>query len=475
MFVFFGIGIGIGQNKKLVDLWSFPEYDDDIFETSFIDEQLKKNLLSDEFTPYFFANENDWKDVLESTYDENGIVIRKSDSVYFPTLIIRTALTSYYQYAKTGEKKAEEIFLAHSEWLKDNLYIIGEKYGFWVFTNYSESYKLKPGWTSAMSQGMGVGVCLMAYRLTKDNEYLNVVDLALKGFYVPIEYGGFKRDFNGGLWFEEYPTKTPSYTLNGFIFGIAGLYNFYQNSNNKQIKDLFDESQNTLLKNLEAFKGSFTSYYSKKRPFYFAKDSYHKIHILQLAWMHEVTEEEKYLELSKSFLDVHINNVALNKGLRFKKIKSIKANNCINCEEFGVDHLADDKWSWGGYWSSYKNPELYIDFGKKRKVKSIILYGINVRSVLFEMEVCDIFTDELIETIPYGKTLENISYITTGNYETYIRKIELSEEVDIEGIKIKFKGTDRKKVLALREIQCEISMDEEFEIIQNWIMAKEDL
>ena len=83
MFVFFGIGIGCGQNKKLVDLWGFPEYDDDIFDTSFIDEQLKKNLLSNEFTPYFFANENDWKDVLESTYDENGIVIRKSDSVYF--------------------------------------------------------------------------------------------------------------------------------------------------------------------------------------------------------------------------------------------------------------------------------------------------------------------------------------------------------------------------------------------------------
>src|SRR5690606_6742152 len=127
-------------------------------------------------------------------------------------------------------------------------------------------------------------------------------------------------------WFEEYPAAMPSYTLKRFIFGIAGVYNFYENSNNLHIKYLFDESSTTLLNNLASFNCHFTSYYTKKRPYYFAKDSYHKIHILQLAWMYKVTGEEKYLERSKSFLEIHINKLTLSKDLRFKKIKSITAN-----------------------------------------------------------------------------------------------------------------------------------------------------
>ena len=458
-----------GQKMQYDSIFEYPVFEHEIFEQTFISNNLKRSLLSDDFSPYFFASVGDWKDILEYDYDKNGVVTRGQDSIYFPTRIIRTALTAYYQYSATGEESAKKIFINNAEWLKDNLHKVDNKYGFWVFTNYAESYGLKPGWVSAMSQGMGLGVCLMAYRLTQNEEYLRVCDLALKGYYVPIEYGGFKQTFNGGLWFEEYPTKTPTYTLNGFLFSMAGLYNYLEHSNDKKIKKIFDQAAETLSDNLEMYLGDFTSYYSFVLPNHFAKDNYHKIHIMQLAWMYKVTGEEKFLKIAKSFLDIHINKIIFNKDLQFNKIKSISTNNCINCEEHGPENMIDGNWSWGNYWSSYKNPEIRVDFGEKRNVKSIILHGLNLQSISFEMEICDIVTDKLIETIPLGNRLAGINYIATGSYETYIRKIKLKETTNVEGLIIKFKGADRKKVLALRDLQFEIDMSEEMQQILSWI------
>lgn len=474
-FLIMGIYVVLGQNVKDFSVWGFPEYEDQVFKTSFLTESLRNNSTKDDFKGYFFASSRDWKDIENGFYDKDGVAIRRADSIHFPTLIIRTALTSYYKWEESKDPKALAMFKSQVHWLSENFYECDGKYGFWVFTNYSEAYKLKPGWTSAMSQGMGIGVCLMAYKVTNDERYLKIADMALKGFFVPVDNGGFKRLWNGGLWFEEYPTEEASLTLNGFIFGIAGLYNFYQNTGSPQTKELFDESVETLYNNLDSFRGTFTSYYSKKMPFHFAKDSYHKIHALQLAWLYEITQKPKFKSLSKHFLELHISDFKINKDLDFAKIRNIESNECINCEEYGPSNLIDDRWSWGKYWSAYKNPELVIDFVGKRKVKSVILYGVNPHSIMTGIVFVNGENGEVIHTIEKVSGIEDMSYFKTGKYETYIRKVSIPREITTSKLKLSFNGVSRKKVLALREIQCEISMDEEFEIIQNWIRAKEDL
>lgn len=470
------IGMGLkslaAQEVDYSAIHEFPDYSDEILNDSFIKrKELKEINNGFDFQPYFFANEHDWEDVLNGVYDENGVAIRKTDSIYFPTTIIRTALTSYYKYDKTGLLKAKEIFLIQMNWLKNNFYKINNNYGFWVFSHRSKPYDLDPGWVSAMSQGMGLGACLMAYNLTGDEEYLKIIDLALKAFYVPVENGGFKRDFNNGLWFEEYPTEVPTYTLNGFIFSIAGLYNFYENTGSKKAKEMFDNASRTLSENLDSFLGNFTSYYSHKISYNYAKDNYHKIHIIQLAWMYVVTGDSRFYNYAKKFLELHVNRVNLSGSLNFRKISSITSNNCINCEEYGTNNLFDDRWSWGKFWSSYKNPELVIKLDKEKIIKSIVLYGVNLESLRFGVEVYD-FDNNLVQKNKATANLGNIDYITTGGYQTYIRKIELENPIKSSLLKLNFLGTNRKKVLALRELQLEVSMDAEMDEIISWIETK---
>lgn len=473
--LFVNIYLSHGQNGKDFSIWNYPQYEDEIFNTSFLSETLRKNLEKEDFKGYFFASNRDWDDVEDGLYDIDGVALRKSDSIYFPTLIIRTALTSYYEWQETDSPKAIEVFKAQINWLSKNFYECEEKYGFWVFTNYSNEYKLPPGWTSVMSQGMGIGVCLMAYNVTKDENYLRIADLALKGFFVPVENGGFKRNLNGKIWFEEYPTINPSITLNGFIFGIAGLYNFYQNSQNEQINSLFNESVRTLEENIEMFSGAFTSYYSMKAPFHFAKDSYHKIHTFQLAWLYEVSQLEKFKVLSQYFLDIHVNKFKINGDLNFTKIKEITSNECINCHEYGPTNLIDDNWSWGKYWSAYKNPELAIQLNEERKVLSIILYGLNLHSIMMGMSIYNDENGELLFMTPEANGLDGISYFKTGKYETYVRKIPFPKAVFLNQVRVTFSGTSREKVIALREIQFEISMDKEFDMIMDWIRTNKNI
>lgn len=472
IFLILGFAPLIAQKADYSTIHNFPEYSNEKLNISFTDDIEWKNKSNiPHFKPYFFASANGWRHVLNGAYDEHGVTIRKKDSVYFPTSIMRTALTSYYKYESSGLIEAKEIFLKQALWLKDNFHTVDNNYGFWVFTNPSEAYELDPGWVSAMSQGMGVGVCLMAFNLTGDREFLKIVDLALKGFYVPVENGGFNREFNNGLWFEEYPTKIPSYTLNGFLFSIAGLYNFYENTGSDRAKALFENAAHTLSNNLEGYLGNFTSYYSHKNIFQYAKDSYHLIHINQLAWLYTVTGNVKFYDYSKKFLELHMNNLYFDPELNFKKITNISSNNCINCEEYGADNLFDDKWSWGKFWSSYKSPELLITLDKEKVIKSLILYGVNIKSVLFGISIYD-KNDNLLQRIDATSSLGNIDYKETGGNETFIRKIKLSNPVETSYLKLKFSGTDRKNVLGLRELQLEVSMDSEMEEILNWINAK---
>jgi hypothetical protein len=223
---------------------------------------------------------------------------------------------------------------------------------------------------------------------------------------------------------------------------------------------------------LNIFVGEFTSYYSKKRPEYFAKDAYHKIHVLQLAWLYAVTGKTQFKKTAQDFLELHISDFKINEALSFSKIKNIEVNDCINCAEYGSTHLFDDRWSWGHFWSAYKNPEVIIRLHEKRQIKNIILFGLNMHSVLMGMTFYNASNKTQILQISQSTTADNVGFIKTGNYETYIRKITLPNKLYSQELKIAFHGANRNNVLALREIQVVFDMEEEIAEIVSWIHEK---
>lgn len=85
---------------------------------------------------------------------------------------------------------------------------------------------LEKGWLSAMGQGQAISVLARAYAHSGgDQKYLNTALNGLKPFRVQSSEGGVLATFlNKYHWYEEYPTKPPSFVLNGFIFSLLGLY-----------------------------------------------------------------------------------------------------------------------------------------------------------------------------------------------------------------------------------------------------------
>lgn len=105
---------------------------------------------------------------------------------------------------------------------------------------------LRSGWYSAMGQGQAISLLVRADSLQHDIRYQQAAYRAIELMKIPVEEGGLHRTFNGYSFLEEYPTKTPSYTLNGLIFCMIGLYDGYQAFQIEEAGVLFETLCKTL-------------------------------------------------------------------------------------------------------------------------------------------------------------------------------------------------------------------------------------
>lgn len=198
------------------------------------------------------------------TYDENGIVMyEKEGNLYYnPVQISQYGLSEYGYYLSTKDeehlKRAKKVV----NWLVKNQ---EEKTGIWLyyFDFHVETSKetLKSPWVCGMAQGEAIALLSRMYALEKNEEYLAIAINAMKPLEIPVEEGGVKADIYGMPIYEEYPTKTYSHVLNGFMFCLVGLHDLYEISGNEKAKRLYEEGIQTLKQILPLYDSEYTSYY----------------------------------------------------------------------------------------------------------------------------------------------------------------------------------------------------------------------
>lgn len=369
--------------------------------------------------------------------DENGIYLVEIEGqlVYFPITISQAAVTFYKNYKETGNQDALKKFEVLSSWLKDN-FIISENYGFWYCETKHDAYELQEHWPSAMAQGFGIMAMYEAFVLTKDSVYLNIVEKALNGYDVSVEKGGFTRFFNNGRWYEEYPSPDPSQVLNGFIFSLGGLYDYYEATGSLKAEKLFEEGFKLLEEELCYYNLFFSSRYNlyKRNPQLACAigsgsgDGYHHLHIEQLTWLYSKTGKGFLLNYAQSFLNKDRYDFIPSYRLE-KKIKSIEASNCIECQDFGANNLFDGIWSYGSYWSSNKNSELIIDLGFEQKgIYSILLFFTNEEASEISLSIHarkQKSEDWEFKSSTNLGDVSNVYHFQTGNYQTYIYGVDV--------------------------------------------------
>jgi len=170
---------------------------------------------------------------------------------------------------------------------------------------------LKAPWYSGMAQGVGLSFYCRAYEITKDPQYLEIARKVFRSFknvknedsMVRMAYGKpwvAYVDEKHYYWIEEYPTKPPDHTLNGFIYAIFGLYEYY-------LLDKTDEAKNILQAAITTINHYLPLYRRKGRKSFYCLGhrerygTYHKLHIRQLKQLFSITQDDYFLSMAEQF------------------------------------------------------------------------------------------------------------------------------------------------------------------------------
>lgn len=275
-----------------------------------------------DYTPvcdYFnFSICNENKYVKENGFiiDEKGIpkVLRNGEYVYNIVVICQYALLIYGQHLRGIKSKEEFLYYA------DIICQFQSKDGGYYYY-YNFPYYLNPdcftesGWTGAMQHGHVLSVMARAYSLSDNEKYSKCADMVLEFMNLDIRNGGVKGNIKSlemgfdGVFYEEYPVIPESFTLNGYIFTLLGLYDWANVCKSISAND----AMNKFLTGIETLKKVIHLYdfygascydlghitYGKKKRHYFP--DYHAIHITQCLILYKLTGEKIFKEYAEKW------------------------------------------------------------------------------------------------------------------------------------------------------------------------------
>ena len=161
-------------------------------------------------------------------------------------------------------------------------------------------------WLSAMTQGQALSLFCWLHDLTGDSNYMIWAEKIYNSYY-RLKGSGHSDwvscvDDNANIWMEEYPSDTPSFTLNGKIFAIIGLYDYYIATGDQEAKNILMAGITTIKNNVHRFRqeNAPSLYCIKHQKSY---TGYHQTHINLLRTLHAMTQDPYFEEMAITFED----------------------------------------------------------------------------------------------------------------------------------------------------------------------------
>jgi len=206
----------------------------------------------------------------------------------------------YNLYYETPKKTCLEKFFKHADFLVGNL-TERKNFGVWLvqFPWNAPCYLCKPPWISGMYQGLGLSTLVRAWVISENEKYIVAARKASLSFEVPVSKGGvLKVDNKGFWWYDEYACARRANVLNGFLFALIGIYEYYDVSKDPKALHLFNKGIKTVRNYIDKYDLNFLvfkwSKYDDKLLFY-SGPKYHNWHVKQLLKLHEITRDKEFL------------------------------------------------------------------------------------------------------------------------------------------------------------------------------------
>lgn len=168
-----------------------------------------------------------------------------------------------------------------------------------------------------MAQGQALSCFMRAYEITKDPKYIEGGNRALKFLMLEKEKGGVRtnlRDLDPALreqiFYEEYVSTPNSYTLNGYIYTLLGLYDWAILTADYPDKVGNNNAEWGFLEGVESLQyvihlydvGGFTNYDLGYMNFDVGPKllpGYHAIHIKLLHALHSITGIQRFKDFEE--------------------------------------------------------------------------------------------------------------------------------------------------------------------------------
>lgn len=164
----------------------------------------------------------------------------------------------------------------------------------------------KPGWVSGMAQGNAMSALVRVFDATGDRKYRAAAERAYDFLTVPISEGGTATtledaDRGDGVFFEEYVATPNTYTLNGYMFTLLGIYDLADATGDRGVAATFDEGVESLVTMLPMYDvGGFSAYdlghvtHNADHPHVVTR--YHTVHLYLLRALESVTDAPELRE-----------------------------------------------------------------------------------------------------------------------------------------------------------------------------------
>ena len=175
---------------------------------------------------YYVFSERLFFDAMEP--DAAGIPVHRSRHfrTYNPAYVAWFGLTSLERWLRREDENGRAAFWRQVAWLKTHAVERPDGSAVWHYTFawLEGRCPLKAPWISAMSQGLGISCLVRAHRLAPDPDLIALARRAARVFDLPVAHGGVRTEEAGRVMYEEYPGFPLPRVLDGFLFGLLGLY-----------------------------------------------------------------------------------------------------------------------------------------------------------------------------------------------------------------------------------------------------------
>ncbi|MFH1942178.1 MAG: D-glucuronyl C5-epimerase family protein [bacterium] len=265
-------------------------------------------------------------------FDRQGVPLLdyrgKIGRQYNPIAIAQYGLGCLNVFLSLNDKEYLNKAIVVADWLVDNLEKNNHGLYCWHHKFDWEYFRvLKAPWYSGLAQGVGISFLLRMGKYSKKKSYMDSVEKAFKTLITPIEEGGCLHiDKDKNWWIEEYITSPPTHILNGFIWALWGVYDYYKETGYIDAKNLFDRSLKTLTQNLHRYDCGYWSLYdlSPLKIQNVASPFYHKLHLVQLDVMSRLTGDNLFKNYFKTWSEYQNNKTNRVKALLKKAIFKVK-------------------------------------------------------------------------------------------------------------------------------------------------------